>query len=91
MKKKEKDEKKYKRFGVLWKKEAKKEVCLSEQHLFKKIKIFDRMAEESKKDLEIMLDFMKLCAKNMTTHVCTFSHAFKLSEMIEWVIISHEK
>lgn len=65
------------------KKEAKKEVCLSEQHLFKKIKIFDRMAEESKKDLEIMLDFMKLCAKNMTTHVCTYSHAFTLSEMIE--------
>lgn len=73
------------------KKEAKKEVCLSEQHLFKKIKIFDRMAEESKKDLEIMLDFMKLCAKNMTTHVCTYSHAFTLSKMIEWVIISHEK
>lgn len=65
------------------KKRGKKRRVLIGTASIKKIKIFDRMAEESKKDLEIMLDFMKLCAKNMTTHVCTYSHAFTLSEMIE--------
>ena len=45
-----------------------KKVCLSQQHLFEKIKIFDRMAEEKKRSRNYA-GFYEII---MATHVCSF-------------------